>query len=288
MHIESIPMWTGSGNNYAYLISDEPSKDAMIVDPAHPPEVIPVLKSHIEAGKINLKAIINTHHHYDHAGGNEGIVSYDLSLIKALLEDDDPFPLKKKPPAYIPLPQLKQFGNKLPIIGGKDCTSVTKTPKHGETFKIGERIKVTALHTPCHTQDSICYYAEDGDQRVVFTGDTLFIGGCGRFFEGTAQQMHKALNEVLASLPDDTKVYPGHEYTLQNVKFCLSVSQQEPIKQLQAFAEKNQQTQGKFTIGDEKLHNVFMRVNDPEIQAATQKTDPIDVMRALREMKNNM
>ncbi|PGH11245.1 hydroxyacylglutathione hydrolase [Helicocarpus griseus UAMH5409] len=256
MHIESIPMWTGSGNNYAYLISDEPTKEAMVVDPAHPPEVIPVLKSRIESGKISLKAIINTHHHFDHAGGNEGI--------------------------------LKQFG-KLPVIGGKDCYLVTKTPKHGETFKIGERINVTALHTPCHTQDSICFYAEDGDQRAVFTGDTLFIGvGCGRFFEGTAQQMHTALNEILANLPDDTKVYPGHEYTKQNVKFCMAVSQTEPIKQLQAFAEKNKETQGKFTIGEEKLHNVFMRVNDPEVQKATGKTNAVDVMRALREMKNKM
>lgn len=72
--------------------------------------------------------------------------------------------------------QLKQFG-KLPVIGGKECQSVTKTPAHGEEFKIGERISVKALHTPCHTQDSICYYMQDGDQRVVFTGDTLFIAG---------------------------------------------------------------------------------------------------------------
>ncbi len=66
---------------------------------------------------------------------------------------------------------------KLPIIGGKDCKSVTKTPKHEETFKIGQRISVKALHTPCHTQDSICWLMEDGDEKVVFTGDTLFIGG---------------------------------------------------------------------------------------------------------------
>lgn len=126
--------------------------------------------------------------------------------------------------------QLKQFKG-LQVIGGKDCTSVTKTPAHGEEFKIGDRISVKALHTPCHTQDSICYYMQDGDQRVVFTGDTLFIGGmcivfkfshlsreyhglilnpgCGRFFEGNAKEMHKALNETLASLPDDTKVYVG-------------------------------------------------------------------------------
>ncbi|KAG2416381.1 hypothetical protein HFD88_007596 [Aspergillus terreus] len=255
MHIQSIPMWTGKGNNYAYLVTDEPTKKSVIIDPANPPEVAPELQSQIKAGKIDLTAIVNTHHHWDHAGGNNEM--------------------------------LKTFGQ-LPVIGGANCQSVTKTPAHGETFTIGERISVKALHTPCHTQDSICYFMQDGDERVVFTGDTLFIGGCGRFFEGTAPEMHKALNETLASLPDDTKVYPGHEYTKGNVKFCLAVSQSEPIKKLAAFAEQNQQTQGKFTIGDEKLHNVFMRVNDPEIQQKTGKTDPVEVMAALREMKNAM
>ncbi|KAL4867556.1 hypothetical protein BDV12DRAFT_186609 [Aspergillus spectabilis] len=230
MHVQSLPMWTGKGNNYAYLVTDEPTKQSVIIDPANPPD------------------------HWDHAGGNEEL--------------------------------LKSFN--VPIIGGKDCKSVSKTPAHGEVFKIGERISVTALHTPCHTQDSICYFMQDGDEKVVFTGDTLFIAGCGRFFEGTAPEMHKALNETLASLPDETKVYPGHEYTKTNVKFCLAVSQSEPIKRLEAFAEENQQTQGKFTIGDEKLHNVFMRVNDPEIQKKTGKTDPVEVMAALREMKNAM
>ncbi|KAJ5623783.1 NAD+ kinase [Penicillium lagena] len=253
MHIHSIPMWTGKGNNYAYLVVDEPTKQSVIIDPANPPEVVPVLKSMIDQGEIQLTSIVNTHHHWDHAGGNNDM--------------------------------LKQFG-KIPVIGGKECQSVTQTPQHGEEFKIGERISVKALHTPCHTQDSICYYMQDGSQRVVFTGDTLFIAGCGRFFEGNAAEMHKALNETLAALPDDTRVYPGHEYTKQNVKFCMTVSQTEPIQKLQAFAEKNQQTQGKFTIGDEKLHNVFMRVHDPEIQKATGKTQPVDVMTALREMKN--
>ncbi|KAK9856636.1 hypothetical protein MYU51_000423 [Penicillium brevicompactum] len=246
---------TGKGNNYAYLVTDEPTKQSVIIDPANPPEVTPVLKSQIDAGKIDLTAIVNTHHHWDHAGGNGDI--------------------------------LKEFKG-LQVIGGKDCASVTRTPANGETFKIGDRISVKALYTPCHTQDSICFYMQDGDQRVVFTGDTLFIGGCGRFFEGNAQEMHKALNETLAALPDDTKVYPGHEYTKANVKFCIAVSQTEPIKKLQAFAEQNQETQGKFTIGDEKLHNVFMRVNDPEIHKVTGKTDPVEVMAALREMKNSM
>lgn len=71
--------------------------------------------------------------------------------------------------------QLKTYD--VPVIGGKDCAKVTKTPSHGETFTIGDGIKVKALHTPCHTQDSICFLFEDGNDRAVFTGDTLFIGG---------------------------------------------------------------------------------------------------------------
>ena len=74
------------------------------------------------------------------------------------------------------LDKLSQFKD-LPVIGGKDCQVVTQTPANGETFKIGSGITVTALHTPCHTQDSICYFLEDGNDRAVFTGDTLFIGG---------------------------------------------------------------------------------------------------------------
>ncbi|KAI0193992.1 hydroxyacylglutathione hydrolase [Xylaria flabelliformis] len=255
MHIQSIPMWTGTSDNYAYLVTDDKSKDAVIIDPAHPEEVAPVLKEAIKAGKINLTAIVNTHHHWDHSGGNK----------KLLAELGTP---------------------NLPIFGGKNCEAVTKTPADGEPWSIGS-IAVKGLYTPCHTQDSICWFMQDGDDKVVFTGDTLFHGGCGKFFEGNAEEMNTALNKTLASLPDDTKVYPGHEYTKSNVKFGISVLQNAAIKNLQSFAENNKETQGKFTIGDEKKHNVFMRVDDPEIQKATGKTDPVEVMGALREMKNN-
>ncbi|CAK1361965.1 putative hydroxyacylglutathione hydrolase [Cercospora beticola] len=252
MHIESIPMWEGTGNNYAYLVTDDKTKEGVIIDPANPPEVLPSLKKAVDGG-VKLTNIINTHHHHDHAGGNKEI--------------------------------LKAY--KLPIIGGKDCDQVTKTPSHGETFTIGEGIKVKALHTPCHTQDSICYLFEDGNDRAVFTGDTLFIGGCGRFFEGTAEEMDAALNKTLAALPDDTKVFPGHEYTKGNVKFGIKVLQSDPVKKLESFASSNKQTQGKFTIGDEKQHNVFMRLDDPTVQKFTGKTERVDVMAALREAKNN-
>ncbi|KAK3325493.1 beta-lactamase-like protein [Apodospora peruviana] len=256
MHIRSIPMWVGSSNNYAYLVVDDKSKEAVIIDPANPPEVAPVLKKAIGDGEIKLTAIVNTHHHWDHAGGNEKLLG-ELGV---------------SPP--------------LEVIGGKDCQKVTRTPTHGEGFKIGS-IAVKALHTPCHTQDSICYFMQDGDDKVVFTGDTLFHGGCGKFFEGNGEEMHKALNVTLASLPDDTRVFPGHEYTKSNVKFALSVLQSEAVKALDAFANANKETQGKFTIGDEKKHNVFMRPQDPVIQKATGETDPVVIMTKMRELKNN-
>ncbi|CAK7223962.1 Cytoplasmic glyoxalase II [Sporothrix curviconia] len=256
MQIQSIPMWVGSSDNYAYLVIDDASKDAVIIDPAHPEEVAPVLQKAIASGSINLTAIYNTHHHWDHSGGN--------TKLRELLK----------------LPEL-------PIVGGKDCQSVTQTPADREALKIGKNIAVEGLYTPCHTQDSICWFMQDGDHRVVFTGDTLFHGGCGRFFEGTASEMHKALNETLASLPDDTKVFPGHEYTKSNVKFAITVLPYEAVEKLQDFANTHKETQGQFTIADEKEHNVFMRVTDITVQMATGEKEPVAVMAKLREMKNN-
>lgn len=254
MHIQSIPMWVGKSDNYAYLVVDDKTKEAVIIDPAHPAEVAPVLKKAIKDGAINLTAIVNTHHHWDHAGGNTEL--------------------------------LTDLGLPLDIIGGKDCQKVSRTPQDGESFTIGS-IAVKALHTPCHTQDSICWFMQDGDQKVVFTGDTLFHGGCGKFFEGTGEEMHKALNVTLGALPDDTRVFPGHEYTKSNVRFALSVSQSDAVRDLEAFADKHEETQGRFTMGDEKKHNVFMRPQDPEIQKATGETDPVAIMTKLRELKNN-
>lgn len=254
MHVLSIPCSWGDSNNYSYLIVDDATKHAWLVDPAFPEDVLKFLEKH--KSSFELKAIVNTHHHWDHAGGN--------SVFH------------------------KQYPD-LPIIAGKDSELVSYTPSHNEIIDLGDNISITALHTPCHTQDSICYYVKDSKagQKAVFTGDTLFISGCGRFFEGTPAQMNTALNTILGKLPKETVVYPGHEYTKSNVKFSETVLQNAAILKLKAFVEQNEHTTGESTIGDELEFNPFMRLSDPQVLKATGASDPVDVMAKLREMKNN-
>lgn len=254
MHVSPIPLSWGESNNYAYLLVDEATKNAWLIDAAFPTDVHKFLD--LKKNTFELKAIVNTHHHWDHAGGN---------------------------------PDFHRKYPDLPIIAGKDSELVTYTPSHQEVIDLGDNLSITALHTPCHTQDHICYYVKDlaTGEKAVFTGDTLFISGCGRFFEGTAQEMDTALNKVLAKLPKETVVYSGHEYTKLNLKFSKTVLQNEAISQLESLVETTEFTAGKSTIGDELKFNPFMRTQDPQVQKATGETDSVAVMAKLREMKNN-
>ncbi|KAG7195770.1 Cytoplasmic glyoxalase II [Scheffersomyces spartinae] len=254
MHIEAIPMRWGKGDNYCYLVVDNPSNHAWIIDPAEPKDIEVYLAE--QKPKFELKAIVNTHHHYDHSDGN------------------------------------KYFHHKhpdLPVIAGKDSPLVSYTPSHKEIIDLGDNLSITALHTPCHTQDSICYYIKDQKtgEEAVFTGDTLFTSGCGRFFEGTGSEMDKALNSILGTLPPTTKVYPGHEYTRSNVKFSKSVLNNQALDQLEKYANSHEFTTGIFTIGDELKFNPFMKLTDPQITKATGTTVPLEVMTKLRELKNS-
>lgn len=215
---------------------------------------------------------MNTHKHGDHSGGNE-------KMLNTFKSED---------------------GKELPIIAGRESPLVTRVPEHGSGFTFGS-INVKALHTPCHTQDSICWHFTDNtdktgtpkdamEQRTknaVFTGDTLFSGGCGRFFEGSPAEMNTALNKTLASLPDDTRIYPGHEYTKSNAKFGVSVSDKPEVKDLLDYSTNNEVTAGRWTMAEEKKHNVFMMLQDEEIRSKTQGKDDNEVMGKLREMKNN-
>ncbi|KAH8919567.1 Metallo-hydrolase/oxidoreductase [Atractiella rhizophila] len=242
-------------DNYAYLLIDEPTKKAAAIDPY---DVKKVVETAEKEGVTLGELVITTHHHQDHSGGN--------------VEFKEKYPSAE-------------------IRGGSDkCPGMTKQSKDGETFKFGEHITIKALGTPCHTQDSICYFVEDPftKQRGVFTGDTLFVAGCGRYFEGTGEEMHRALNGVLGDLPGDTLTYVGHEYTASNARFAASVEpDNEDLKKLIKFAEDNQVTTGKFTIADEKKFNPFMRLSNPAVLKATKKSGMVEVIDELRTMKNN-
>jgi hydroxyacylglutathione hydrolase len=247
-------------DNYQYLIIDDNGKkQAAIVDPVDVSEI----KKVVEKENVQLIAGFVTHHHMDHSAHS--------GRLRSTFGDT-----------------TEVFGHDSKRINGQTLDTV-----HGGTFSLGD-LKVTTYHTPCHTSTHVCYFVVDqkSNERAVFTGDTLFIGGCGRFFEGNAQEMDEALNKTLADLPDDTKVYCGHEYTVQNLKFAKKVDPNNPaveekFKWAQKLRESKQYTIPS-TIGDEKKYNPFMRVREDALKAATGKTDPIDVMQALRDMKNNM
>ncbi|KAL4074640.1 beta-lactamase-like protein [Scleroderma yunnanense] len=241
-------------DNYAYLLIDEPSSKAAAVDPYD----VPRIQAAADQLGVSIVAAITTHHHFDHSGGNENT---------------------KYPTA--------------PIYGGSDkIPRLTNLVKDKDEFVVCENIRVRCMATPCHTQDSISYHVTDTAKQSqpggVFTGDTLFIGGCGNFFEGTAEDMHAALS-YLGTLPDETVTYVGHEYTAKNAAFAQSVEPMNPdITRLIRLCQENKVTTGKFTIGDEKSWNVFMRPQSEDIKKATGLTgDGVAIVRKLREMKNS-
>ncbi|KAM0787801.1 hypothetical protein ACM66B_003855 [Microbotryomycetes sp. NB124-2] len=241
-------------DNYMYIIQDETTSTAAVVDPYDPAKLQKAADDNeIKIGEI----VLTTHHHADHSGGNEEFVN--------------------------------KHNSKVIYAGSDKSPKANKLLKDQDKFEIGN-LKVTALHTPCHTQDHICYFVEDEakNERAVFTGDTLFVSGCGRFFEGTPEEMNAALNDKLAKLPDDTVTYVGHEYTASNVAFSKSIDpENEAIRQLVDYCKNNEVTTGKFTIKDEKAFNVFMRLQSQAVRDKAKTDDPIKAMAFLREAKNN-
>ncbi|KAI8900762.1 hydroxyacyl glutathione hydrolase [Globomyces pollinis-pini] len=237
-------------DNYSYLLQCTKTNTSAIVDPAVPKSVLEAI------GTIKPNALFTTHHHYDHSAGNQLIAQT--------------------------LPGITVYG------GDDRIPELTVKLSHKQSFKLGE-LDVTALVTPGHTMGSVSYYVVDPstNESVVFTGDTLFIGGCGRFFEGTKENMFESLISILGTLPDSTKVYCGHEYTTSNLQFGISV---EPNNQSIQNKLKWSQTVDQTipsTIEDEKKTNVFMRVNEPELLDKFKQPNGIELMGLLREMKNN-
>ncbi len=225
MKVEIIPCLK---DNYSYLIIDEKNNSACVIDPG---EATPIV-SFLENKNIKLKYILNTHHHFDHIGGNKD--------------------LKEK------------FGST--VIGYKDDShripEIDILLENNQIWKAGN-FTAKVIHIPGHTIGHICFYFFQ--EKIVFTGDTLFSLGCGRIFEGTYQQMFESLNKI-KSLPEETKIYCGHEYTLNNSKFCIkydskNLNLKQKIKKI-----KKQINDGlptiPTTIRDELECNIFLRTND--------------------------
>ncbi|OAY66843.1 Hydroxyacylglutathione hydrolase cytoplasmic [Ananas comosus] len=160
--------------------------------------------------------------------------------------------------------------------------------------EIGADLKfVLTTHHHCHTKGHISYYVtgKAEEDPAVFTGDTLFIAGCGKFFEGTAEQMYQSLCVTLGSLPKPTRVYCGHEYTEKNLRFALTVEpENEKISQKLSWAQRQRQDglpTIPSTIGEEFETNPFMRVDLPEIQNKVGCGSPVEALKEIRRLKDN-
>jgi len=257
MKILTIPLQVFSGDNFSYLLFEDSKKQALAVDPAEPERVLKVAKEN----DLEITGILCTHHHGDHSAGNE--------------------PLSKS------IQNLQVYG------ADERIPALTKKLSNEETFKFGN-LSIKAYHTPCHTRGHLLYAIKNDLQTshppALFTGDTLFIGGCGRFFEGNAQDMYHALVEVVAALPKETLVYCGHEYTVKNLQFALTIEpENEAIKKKLEWAQ-DQRSKGlntvPSTVGEELTFNPFLRVNKPSVIQAVGGGTPVEVMAKLRQKKD--
>lgn len=254
MKVELLPALS---DNYMYLLIDNDSREAAIVDPVEPIKVVEAVRKH----GVKLTTVLTTHHHWDHAGGNEKMVKL--------------------------MPGLKVYG------ADDRVDAITKKVPDCHSFKIGS-LHIKCFHTPCHTTGHVCYYVtkeNSTDPPAVFTGDTLFVAGCGKFFEGTAEQMYRALIDILGSLPPETRVYCGHEYTINNLKFARHVEPDNEVilKKLAWAKEKcdNGEPTIPSTLADEFTFNPFMRVKEKTVQDHVKQTSPVETMRSLRKEKDS-
>ncbi len=267
LRVERIPTL---GDNYTYLIVCEATGEGAVVDA---PEAEPVIRR-VEAVGCKLTKILSTHHHWDHSGANPELAKQYDAPVFGHASDDGRIP------------------------------ALSDGLEEGDTVSVGEQV-ARVIFIPAHTRGHIAYVFDEA--RAVFCGDTLFAAGCGRLFEGNPQMMHEALNLKLSRLPDQTRVYCGHEYTESNLRFALSVEPNNAATQkkmewvrarrAKAASDWHDATEAEFsipsTIGDEKATNPFMRVDSPAIIESVRKAhpasdaDPVTILGHIRAMKDS-
>ena len=227
MKIQIIPCLQ---DNYSYLIIDEKNNIACVIDPS---EADPIIK-YLEENNIKLKFILNTHHHYDHVGGNQKLKEKYGASVVGYKEDEKRIP-------------------EIDILLNDQETWIHKN------------FEAKIIHVPGHTLGHICFYFYK--EESVFTGDTLFSLGCGRIFEGTYSQMFNSLMK-LKELPESTKVYCGHEYTKKNLDFCLTYDANNKNLKTKVYHVDERLKNGlptiPSTIKDELECNIFLRSNNME------------------------
>lgn len=240
-------------DNYAYIYLND-KKEAFVVDPS---EASPVIDT-LEKNNLQLKYILNTHHHFDHIGGN--------------------FELKEK---Y----NCKVVGSKKDRdrIPGIDIEI-----SDGDYWSFKEHT-AQIIEIPGHTSGHIAFFFKS--LNAVFTGDTLFSLGCGRLFEGTPTMMWNSLKKLRA-LPDQTKIYCGHEYTLSNGKFINSIYPSEDMRlKIESLVELNEKNLPSIpsTIADEKKMNIFLKADDINLirNLGLNGKSPEEVFGYMRELKDN-
>lgn len=248
-------------DNYLWLWQQD--QQAVVVDPG---DASPVLQALADRG-LTLAAILVTHHHADHVGGVHALHAATGAEAFGPAREDIPAPFN-------------------PVMAGETL------------HLLGQRVQV--LDVPGHTSGYVAYVLPDApDSPVLFSGDTLFSGGCGRIFEGTPAQMLASLDS-LAALPPNTRICCAHEYTLSNLRFALAVEPRNT--DLQAYMAHCQQLrdQGQPTLpahlGTELQINPFLRARHPDVRhavaqhaglAAAAQANDVAVFAALREWKNN-
>ena len=241
-------------DNYSYLIKDKETNLVGVVDPS---EFKPV-DAEISRTYKKLDFILNTHHHFDHIGGNTDLKKKYNSKIIASTYDE----------------------KRIPDIDIKK--------KDGDFFSIG-KTNFEVVHIPGHTLGHICFFSKQS--KVLFVGDTLFSLGCGRIFEGTFEQMFESL-EKIKNLPKDTMIYCGHEYTDNNGKFCISIDKKneklkDRIKEVQIKRKRNQPTLP-ISLGQELDTNIFLRCDDKKIKnnIKMKTSSELEIFTKLRNLKD--